>query len=558
MTLNFRVLLAVGSVLGVSASGYAQTPSQNLDTAAIDQVFESFDTETSPGCAVGVYADQRLAYANGYGMANLDWQLPITPETNFYLGSVGKQFTAAVILHAVRAGHLSLEDPVQTWIPELPVYERTITVSDLVHHTSGLRDYIELIYLGGGEIEELWSEDQVLDLIARQKGVNFPTGAQYTYSNTGYFLLSVVVERATGSSLREYAQTQFFEPLGMHDTRFHDDRHDLMPRRATGYETDTRISNTETFELVGSGGVYSSVEDLLAWDSNFYTEQVGGTGFTDQLLERGVLNDGTETNYGFGLMFRSYRGLDTVYHGGSLLGFRAMLLRFPEQQTSIAVLCNTVTRVSSLAYQVADIVLDEHLEPLPETEPVPMASSEDDDTPSETLTLPVSTLEAYTGSWMNADEVVFNLQIVDEALQLDYYGDPLPLQARSETRFWVEAFGVEFEFSQPDDTGYQVMELTRSGNTLFATERVDPQVVPESAAGLYYSDELGAVYSVEYAQDQLLVGPVGGETMPAYPIGGADRYSLISSSIQMRTEAGQIVGFNLDAGRVQGIEFVKQ
>lgn len=173
------------------------------DAAAIDEVFADIEPD-APGCAVGVVADQSLAYAKGYGLANLDWGLPITPSSNFYLGSVSKQFTAAAVAHAVREGHLSLDDPIQKWLPEIPEYEQTTTVRHLVHHTSGLRDYLGLWSLSGRRLEDIHSDEETLELVARQKNANFPAGDEYLYSNTGYFLLSVVIERATGKSLREY------------------------------------------------------------------------------------------------------------------------------------------------------------------------------------------------------------------------------------------------------------------------------------------------------------------------------------------------------------------
>jgi len=311
---------------------------------------------------------------------------------------------------------------------------------------------------------------------------------------------------------------------------------------------------------VGSGGIYSSIEDLLHWDNNFYTQAVGGDGFTAALTERGLLSDGSQTDYAFGLFHGAYRGQETLYHSGALLGFRAMLVRFPAQETAIAVLCNTTARAGSLAYQVADSVLAAHLDPEPQPEPVADTPAETPDAaaPSAPVTLTQSQLEAYAGLWMNPQEVAFNIQPVNGALEIDYYGDAITMTPRSATAFEVDHFGADFVFSELENGQYQQMQVMRGDRTLLTSTRVAPQTPPASITGVYFSDELNALYTLDVTEGLLRIGPAGGAQSPAYPVGSDNRYSLISSSIALHTDGDAVTGFVLDAGRVQGITFVKQ
>jgi len=341
----FRLLcgvLLIGLGAGWSTPAGAQLAPETA--ARVDSVFADMNRTDGPGCALGVVRDGRLAYAKGYGIANLDYRHPITPTTTFYMGSVSKQFVAAAVVFAERDGHLSLDDPVRKWLPDLPEYDgRTIRLRHLIHHTSGLRDYLSLADLAAFDRGDYHDTEEYLDLVYRQQGLNFQPGAEYRYSNTNYLLLAEVVEAATGSTLREFADEHLFEPLGMRSTHFHDDRTHIIRNRAVGYaraEHGFEMVHPWNWEEVGSGGLYSSIEDLARWDRNFDTETVGGEGFTKQMTTRGVLASGDTLDYASGLDIGTYRGERIVEHGGAFTGFRSHYLRFPERGRSVVVLCN--------------------------------------------------------------------------------------------------------------------------------------------------------------------------------------------------------------------------
>ena len=333
------VATAIAAIAAAAAG--AQTPAS--PDAAIDAIFEPWNRADSPGCTVGAIREGRLVFRKGYGMANLDYAVPNSPAMVYYVGSVSKQFTAAAIALLAQEGRISLDDPVRRYIPELPDYGTPMTLRHLVHHTSGLRDIYTLMSLGGIRMEDVFPDEDALALIARQRALNFAPGEDHLYSNSGYWLLGQIVERVTGESLREYARRAIFEPLGMSRTHFHDDPGHVMANRVVSYSrTGDRyvVADLGNFDKIGAGGLYTTIDDLLKWDANFYDPRVGGARWLEQMQTVGRLNNGSPLTYAFGLTIGTHRGLRTVRHGGSLMGFRAELLRFPDQRFTALVLCN--------------------------------------------------------------------------------------------------------------------------------------------------------------------------------------------------------------------------
>jgi CubicO group peptidase (beta-lactamase class C family) len=338
----------------------------------VDRVFAAWDRRDSPGCAAAIYRDDRIVYEHGYGMADLEHNVPITPATVFYAGSVSKQFTAFAAAIAIQQGRLRLDDPVRKFLPELPAYADAITIRHLLHHTSGLRDFYTLLSIAGRRQDALFDNAAVLRLAARQQALNFAPGDDYLYSNTGYALLAIAIGRAAGTTFGEYTQSQIFKPLNMTASRFGDDASALVRDRAYGYTWGTRGEprlDTPAGERVGAGGLFTTVRDLLRWDQNFYTGKVGGKALIEQVQTPGALNSGAPLIYAWGLQVGTYRGLRVVEHSGSLGGYRAHLARYPERHVSVAVLCNlAVITPGTLVQQIADIVIGAGF---PESKPVP-------------------------------------------------------------------------------------------------------------------------------------------------------------------------------------------
>jgi CubicO group peptidase (beta-lactamase class C family) len=352
-------IVATSAVLAGSPDPRSPTPDPQIDV-----LFSAWDTKTSPGCALGVFRDGAMAYSKGYGMASLEHDVPITPESVFYAGSVSKQFTAMAAALAIQQGKLAYHDPIRKYLPELPSYADAIKVRHLLHHTSGLRDYNTLLSIAGRRDEDAWDNRVVLQMTARQTQLNFAPGDEYLYSNTGYTLLATIVERATGTKFAAFADANIFKPLGMEVTHYHVDAGRLVHHRALAYagREGQWTLDTPINERAGAGGLYTSIPDLLKWDENFYTGKVGGADVLKKIQTQGTLNDGKVLAYAWGLQIGDYRGLPIVEHSGSLGGYRAHIIRFPSQHTSVALLCNAGSIApTTLARRVADVVLADRL-----------------------------------------------------------------------------------------------------------------------------------------------------------------------------------------------------
>lgn len=351
-----RVVLAM--VL-VTAPGGAQVASSDSAARWVDSVLAPLASPQTPGCAVGVSRAGSLVFAKGYGMADLEHDTPITTGTRFNIASVSKQFTAMSIVLLSLDGRLSLDDSIRKWVPEVPSFGTVITLRQLLTHTSGLRDYYTLLAVSGWPSDGQLTEKQFLTLVGRQKNLNFAPGDEFLYSNTGYALLSIVVRRASGQSLRSFAAEHIFKPLGMTHTEFRDDHTALIPQRALGYEpsgSTYRINQPET-DVVGDGGVYSTVEDLAKWDANFHSGRVGGQRAIAMLQEPARLNNGQTIPYALAMTIGEFHGLKTYSHSGAYGGYRSTLLRFPQRDMTIITLCNTSSAPSMLAEQVGSIML---------------------------------------------------------------------------------------------------------------------------------------------------------------------------------------------------------
>jgi CubicO group peptidase (beta-lactamase class C family) len=413
-------MLSLALAVQAAAPVFGQEKATAGLTMKVDKIFAALDRPNSPGCALGVIKDGEFVYRRGYGMASLEYDIPLSSKSVFYIGSTSKQFVSASILLAAEHGHLSLDDDIRKYVPEIPDYGETITIRNLIHHTSGLRDYLTLWSLAGENIEDIHSADDALQMIARQKALNFEPGDEYLYSNSGYLLLSVIVERATGESLREFAEENIFEPLGMEHTHFHDDYTHPIQDRAIGHfrrPDGTIVLNMSNFSQVGSGGLYTSVDDLLLWDRNFYDNQLGEGGLIERMLVRGVLTDGDTLSYAAALQVGEYKGLRTVAHGGALGGYRAQLLRFPDQRFSVICLCNVApTNPTSFAMQVADVYLADQLqapEALAEAERARPATA------VEPFELDEARLPEYVGEYYSEElDVQWRFFVEDDSLYM--------------------------------------------------------------------------------------------------------------------------------------------
>lgn len=554
-------LLAAALLLGNPAADLAGTEEVRPSIESrVDDVFKELDRTDSPGCAMAVYRDGRIAYSRGYGMANLELGVRNSPSSIFDIGSTSKQFTAFCIHLLAREGKLSLDDDIRKYVPEIPSYGKPVTIRHLLHHTSGIRDYLELMWLEGIRDEDLTDDAQALDVIARQKALNFEPGVEHLYSNSGYFLLSVIVKRVSGRSLREFAEERIFIPLGMRHTQFNDQHTRIIPNRATGYGKQDDGSfgiSMSDFEQTGDGAVLTSVEDLLLWDSNFYDPRVSDADLIAQMQVPGSLNDGKKLEYASGLGVGEYRGLKTVSHGGAWAGYRAELLRFPDEHLSVACLCNFASAAPwALAQQVAEIYFEEKM-----TKDALDAAAAPAAQPIE---VPVAELQKLAGAYRNpVSRTIWMLAVEDGKLIANARGFEMELVPMGDGSFRAEGgpmpISVKTELPAAGSSGRPRLKVEPAGQPIATLDPIaewTPSAQQLAAyAGTYTSEEIqtGFRFEIEGGRLHMRHRTLGGDPLVSY---APDEFSLGNITFSFaRDSKKRITGFTLSLGRVKNIVF---
>lgn len=516
----------------------------------VDALLRSWDTTQSPGCTLAVIENGEIIYTRGYGMANLEHGISNQPWTRFYLASMSKQFTAFCIALLEEDGKLDLQDDIRKYVPEIPQYPKTITVEHLVHHTSGLRDYLSLGAMAGHPMDDLITEEQALELLARQKELNFLPGEEYLYSNSGYILMSMIVARVSGKSFRQYADEMIFQPLGMKHTHVHDNHLQPVPQRATGYAPSPHgyEISVPNFDVVGDGGIYSNVLDLYKWDQNFY-HNILGRGrpeLIERVLSTRKLNNGEENNYAFGLVVDRYKGVREVQHSGGYGGYRTEMIRYPEQNFSVALLSNHAgLQPVDMARQVAEIFLGDEF-----------AKSGASTEKPAFITLPKADLQNLAGMYYSSENgLSVEITLKDGGLLANIAG----------------AFSVHFHpvsskvFVSEDKPAPRQMVFSEAGLSLspgsdkaMPLKRLNVQTLApqemEPLCGVFISEELDAKCRIELRDGQLIY-KIGSRTERLKPVSaGMYLYSGGALFVDQNT-AGPAKGFKLQEGRVRGIRF---
>ena len=460
------------------------------DNAVVDAIFAPWKKPGSPGCALGVARDGVLIYSRGYGYANLDYDIPITPQMVFDVASVNKQFVAASLTMLALEGKLSLDDNVRRWLPELPEYEWPITLRQMIYHTSGLRDYLNLFPLAGRDDYYPISRARILAMMSRQRALIFRPGDRYLYSNTGYMLLAQVVQRASGRSLGQMVEERIFGPLGMKGSLMYENQEEIIPRHATGYDRDDkgrmRMVHNYNFDVAGDGQLYTTVEDLLRWDN--YLHGAAKPVIYQRMLTEGHLNNGDPTGYAQGIGLDKYRGLRTVEHSGGSWGFHTELVRFVEPGLSIAIACNSdFANPGELAHRVADHYLANQLGP----ESRDGQAGNDQHVAGETsepLSLPLKRLAEFTGDFYAPElDATYHFAVVAGNLVVRIEQEP-PLQVTPVTddkfvfRFhphgWSEPQPVSLAFDRNGSgtiTGFRLSLGSEQGIVFERRQRQEPK-----------------------------------------------------------------------------------
>lgn len=505
----------------------------------IDAIFAEYDKVNSPGCALAILKDGKIIYKRGYGISNLEYNIPISSSSIFHVASVSKQFTAAAIIRLSLEGKLSLNDDIRKYLPEVPDFGHTITFSNLIHHTSGIRDQWVLQWLAGWRRDDVITENDILEMLSRQKTLNFLPGNEYSYCNTGFTLAAIAVKRITGVSLREYADSVFFKPLGMTNTHFHSDHSEITPNRTSAYRKDEQGKlkiSIPVFDNYGATSLFTTVEDLAKWDENFYTGKIGGEAFIKLMQSTGFLNDKTPENYAAGLIISNYKGYKTVEHSGADAGYRSNLIRFPEEHFSVVILANLSSiNPASLSYKLADLFLKDKSIPLP------------------TVKQDSNMVRGWAGDYFDMKTQSL-LKIILRNGKL--YMGATELTAAGNTIFNIPNSLSTLRFTGDSLNTELVVFTEGAGHTTYRkVKNIDISAAEfEEYRGAYYSSELDTKYLVFIKDSSLMIKiPRNGEVKLSPFLKDIFTGNFIIRF--QRNNNDKIEGFFLTAGRVRNLYF---
>jgi CubicO group peptidase (beta-lactamase class C family) len=553
---------AVMPVAMMSISACRRSESQ---TTRVDKLFEAWNRKDAPGCAVGISRDGAIVYQHGYGMANLERNVPIRPDTVFGIASITKSFTAMSILLAAEQGKLSLDDEVWKYIPEWQDRDDHVTIRHLLTHTSGIRDGFGL--LGWADPNESVGDvnEALARLLARQRGVNFPPGSENQYNNGGYNLLATILKRATGQSLREFADANIFKPIGMTHTQVRGDVPTVAPNRALGYTKSASgwVSARDGGGAIGNDGMESTVGDLLRWEANFDNPRVGTREMFAAMMEKPtVLTGGKEISAGIGFGLSQYRGLPAVESSGGGWGIASKVARFPKQHFAVAMLCNEdnivmggMARVNPDVFTngITDIYLADALAPAEApTKAVP---------PPTPVKLTDAELSEKTGFYSAAGVDLPVLVTVDHGTVMarSYYGDDFDFELMpvSANRFLLRNT-IPFEFvpaaaDRPKE--WRVGEGKDQRVWVLVTF-APPATEVRAYAGNYRSDELSVTYTLEARDSALVVKARGRPDVTIAPFSKdvfvGDWVGIVKFS---RDSRGAMTGFTVNRDNARGVRF---
>lgn len=558
MRIYGKLLLTFITSWAVSKSVCAQSLPASV-TDRIDSLFRKWDRTSSPGWAVGVVRNDSLIFAKGYGMANLEYGVPISPTTIFHMASVSKQFTAFSIVLLARQGKIDLDGDIHQYLHWFPDLKEKITVRQLLNHTSGIRDQWQLLAIAGTRIDDVITQDHIIRLLSKQRALNFKPGDEYLYSNSGFTLLAEIVRSVTGQTLRQFTDSAIFRPLGMTHTHFHDDYTEIVPNRSYSYEEDGKGHYTNdilSYSNAGATSLFTNMEDMSKWVMNFWDHKVGDQQDIEQLTKRGILNNGRILDYALGIAVDSFRQQRRYQHGGADAGYRTFVSLFPDLKMGFIVFSNLGDVNSGyVANQLASLFIPAgpaHKE----TEAPPFKDS------SVAILADPGRLMRFTGSYTSEDGARFRFMIENRRL---YWLTPdrhLLVVTGKDTAKLFNDPSVWFTFSATTAGGPTSEEYWPNNHRHLwkydTTAKSDAAL--QAYTGTYYCPELDCNYRITLKDHRLLIGSAKYEETPLTMFGDnylANDWWWMSNLKVVRDARGKITGFEVNDGRVRHLWFRK-
>lgn len=556
---NSLVLLFFTLIFANGCKTEVQNESNDFESR-VDSIFLEYDNLDKPGAAVAVVKNGEIVFQKGYGSANLEYDIPVTPSTIFHIASVSKQFTVFSILLLADEGKLNFDDDVRKYIPEVPDFGETITLRHLASHTSGLRDQWNLLAMAGWRLDDVITKEHVLKLVANQKELNFEPGEEYTYCNTGFTLLAEVVSRVSGKSFSEFTKSKIFDPLKMTNTLFYDDHEKIVKNRAYSYYSDNLgfKKSVLSYANVGATSLFTTVEDLSLWALNFGSPKVGNQEIIDQMNSLATLNNGETFEGAYGQFRNQYKGLDQIQHGGADAGYRSYLGRFPDQKFAVSVFSNyAAANTEGLALRIADIFLEDDL----------ISESEDTTQEYNYVNLTNEELAAFEGTyWNEAGSYSRRIFLKNDTLRYSRgEGNESLIVPIGDNTFEMLNVGVNLKVKfEIKEENIAMMVVIDDGEPIISDSYIPIDYSVKELVkftGVFYSEELSTSYTLIIKNDALIATHSRLDDITLSPIKKdmfvGDRWFFSDIRFE-RDISNAISGIRVSSGRVKNLLFKKQ
>lgn len=555
----YYMLLSLFSLIVFAGSSVHAQPLSDSTRSKIDQLFAKWNDTTAPGCAAGIVRGDELVYSKGFGLADLENKTPNTPATIFYMCSVSKQFAGYAIAMLVNQGKIKLDEDIHAYLPWMGDLRKKITVRNLVHHTSGIRDDIGLAQFYGLGEDGMLTEELAVQMLKRQRTLNFDPGKKFSYSNSNYVLLAEIVKAVTGQSFKSYSDSAIFRPLGMTSSAFADDHSQLIAGRALSYEKDGKVfrNAVQNVYTLGDGGLFTNVNDMAKWVANFYQTKAGTFKDIELMTTTGKLNDGSSTPYAMGINVNTDRGYKRLTHNGGLAGYRTIIAIYPELKTGFYIFGNAGDGdVYNKINQIAELLIPDRSEKrqaqAPVTQNDPVFAIKDS-----------TELSRWEGNYIAANG--YKVSVNSKSGKL-YVNGNAELEAEGDRLFHMKArSSVKYQFSIDPKTKTLLaklispvlakpIEMERVREIQLSTTQLNEY------AGRYFSEELGTFFDISVKNNELSICDKYHDPVRVN-LFGADHlftdYDFLNH-LRVRRNKGRITGFELNTGDTAGLIFLKQ
>lgn len=549
---TFLVCLLITLTNVITINAQLKTTSKSKAADKVDKLLANYDFKNGPGLSLAVIMDGAVVYKKGFGIANLEYGIPITTSTVFQVASVSKQFTVFSILLLEQDGKLSIDDDIRKYLPEMPDYGYTITLRNLANHTSGIRDNTDLANLIGTSESDLFSNEEVVKLITNQKGLNFIPGDEFQYCNSGYILLAEIVKRVSGQSFAEFTQSRIFKPLKMINSQFIDAPETIVKNRAYSYGKyeSGYYKSILNHSFVGSTGLNSTIDDLSIWAMNFQNKTIGSDALFDKMKEKSKLNNGDLIPYGLGLENQVYKDLDVIFHGGGIGRYGSRILIIPEHNFAVIYMCNSQDfHPFDIVYPIVDYYLA------------------DKETIPSKPTINKSLLQNFVGDFEIFPKTgyIFTFSKDNDTLfqQVKGSDNKVVLMQISDNEFsYPNIPHSKFVFEKVNGQNsnfvkWHIADFSYKGQRIEVKEFDKDKVKISELVGMYYSSELNTTYNLVIKDTNLFVthSKNGEEILTAFQ---PDLFISNIGSIEIiRNDQNKVIGFNISRQGILSMKFDK-